>query len=223
MSSRITYNERSWAIDIISEITLYSSSRSLTIKRAGGESTINTGRQRLFPDVLLYGENSDILMGWELKMPDTSLSDQEFINNAAKKAEILGLTGFLLWNGQGAILYKLVGDSFEIFKSWNTSHNGTINTRLDISNNRNLWVSSLHEILSDLNLLFSTGQIVKKPLIESFKDSSIIGFILRSGLINANALESAARTDYMFEAESNVWWRISQYEYPHHEKWEILS
>lgn len=75
MSNRITYNERSWAIDIISEITLYSSSRSLTIKRAGGESTINTGKQRLFPDVLLYGENSDILMGWELKMPDTSLSD----------------------------------------------------------------------------------------------------------------------------------------------------
>ena len=223
MSNRITYNERSWAIDIISEITLYSSSRSLTIKRAGGESTINTGRQRLFPDVLLYGENSDILMGWELKMPDTSLSDQEFISNAAKKAEILGLTGFLLWNGQGAILYKLEGDSFEIFKSWNTSHNGTINTRLDISNNRNLWVSSLHEILSDLNLLFSTGQIVKKPLIESFKDSSIIGFILRSGLINASALESAARTDSMFGAESNVWWRISQYEYPHHEKWGILS
>lgn len=72
----VTYNERSWAIDIIAEITVYSSSRSQIIKRAGGENTINTGRKRLFPGVLLYGENSDILMGWELKMPDTSMSDK---------------------------------------------------------------------------------------------------------------------------------------------------
>ena len=56
--SKVTYNERSWAIDIITEITLYSSSRSQIIKRAGGESTINTGKKRLFPDILLYGENS---------------------------------------------------------------------------------------------------------------------------------------------------------------------
>ena len=85
--SKITYNERSWAIDIISQIALFSSKINKPIKRAGGESTINTGKKRFFPDVLLYGENSDILMGWELKMPDTSISDIDFIDNAKIKAD----------------------------------------------------------------------------------------------------------------------------------------
>lgn len=219
----VTYNERSWAIDIIAEITVYSSSRSQIIKRAGGENTINTGRKRLFPDVLLYGENSDILMGWELKMPDTSMSDQDFIDNATMKAEILRLNSFLLWNGQSAVLYKLNDDTYEPFKSWDTSHSGTITNRLTVENNRDLWTASLHEILKDLNTFLESGDIKKRPLIESFKDSSIMDFILKSSSINANALEKAARTDSIFEAEANVWWRISQYEYPHHDKWEILS
>ena len=223
MSSTVTYNERSWAIDIIAEITVYSSSRNQIIKRAGGESTINTGRKRLFPDVLLYGENSDILMGWELKMPDTSMSDQDFIDNATMKAEILRLNSFLLWNGQSAVLYKLNNDTYEPFKSWDTSCNGTITNRLTVASNRALWTASLHKMLKDLNTFLESGDIKKRPLIESFRDSSIMEFILKSSSINAKALESAARTDSIFDAESNVWWRISQYEYPYHTKWEILS
>ena len=165
--SKVTYNERSWAIDIITEITLYSSSRSQIIKRAGGESTINTGKKRLFPDVLLYGENSDILMGWELKMPDTSMSNQEFIDNAISKAEILKLNSFLLWNGQSAILYKLNDNTYEPFKNWDTSHGGIITDRLTIESNRNLWITSLHEILKDLNLFIIPGDIKKKPLMKT--------------------------------------------------------
>ena len=223
MSSTVTYNERSWAIDIIAEITVYSSSRSQIIKRAGGESTINTGRKRLFPDVLLYGENSDILMGWELKMPDTSISDQDFIDNATMKAEILRLNSFLLWNGQSAILYKLNDDTYKPFKSWDTSHGGIIKNRITVENNRALWTSSLHDILKELNAFLESGDIKKRRLIESFKDSSIMEFILKNSSTNAKALETAARTDSIFEAEANIWWRISRYEYPHHDKWEILS
>lgn len=221
--SKVTYNERSWAIDIITEITLYSSSRSQIIKRAGGESTINTGKKRLFPDVLLYGENSDILMGWELKMPDTSMSNQEFIDNAISKAEILKLNSFLLWNGQSAILYKLNGDTYEPFKNWDTSHGGIITDRLTIESNRNLWITSLHEILKDLNLFIISGDIKKKPLIESFKDSNIIQFILRNSLTNAKALEQSAKIDAKFDAEANIWWKTSKHEYPKHNKWNILS
>lgn len=221
--SKVTYNERSWAIDIIAEITVYSSSRSQIIKRAGGESTINTGKKRLFPDILLYGENSDILMGWELKMPDTSMSNREFIDNATTKAEILKLNSFLLWNGQSAVLYKLNDNAYEPFKSWDTSHGGIITNRLTIESNRALWTDSLHEILKDLNLFIISGDIKKKPLIESFRDSNIMEFILKSSSINASALEIAARTDSIFGAEVNVWWKISRYEYPYHNKWEILA
>lgn len=221
--SKVTYNERSWAIDIITEITLYSSSRSQIIKRAGGESTINTGKKRLFPDVLLYGENSDILMGWELKMPDTSMSNQEFIDNAISKAEILKLNSFLLWNGQSAILYKLNDTAYEPFKNWDTSHGGIITNRLTIESNRDLWITSLHEILKDLNLFIISGDIKKKPLIESFKDSNIIQFILRNSLTNAKALEQSAKIDAKFDAEANIWWKTSKHEYPKHNKWNILS
>ena len=221
--SKVTYNERSWAIDIITEITLYSSSRSQIIKRAGGESTINTGKKRLFPDILLYGENSDILMGWELKMPDTSMSNQEFIDNAISKAEILKLNSFLLWNGQSAILYKLNDTAYEPFKNWDTSHGGIITNRLTIESNRDLWITSLHEILKDLNLFIISGDIKKKPLIESFKDSNIIQFILRNSLTNAKALEQSAKIDAKFDAEANIWWKTSKHEYPKHNKWNILS
>ena len=222
MVSKITYNERSWAIDIISEITLFASKTNKPIKRAGGESTINTGAKRYFPDVLLYGEESDILMGWELKMPDTLLSDNEFIKNATEKAEILGLHGFLLWNAQGAVLYISNGEIYAPAKSWDTSH-GIINSRKDVLGNRDFWVESLHEILQDLNGFFESGTIKRKPLIESFKDSQIINFILKSSALNANALKEASITDTVFEVESNLWWRVSKHEYPNHEKWEILA
>ena len=220
--SKVTYNERSWAIDIISEITLFASKTDKPIKRAGGESTINTGAKRYFPDVLLYGEESDILMGWELKMPDTSISDTEFISNASEKANILGLNGFLLWNAQEAVLYILNGDSYLPSKSWDTSH-GVIASRKEVHGNRNLWIESLHEILKDINGFIESGTIKRKPLIESFKDNEIIDFILQSSGTNAAALEEAAITDSAFKVEASIWWRISQYEYPKHEKWDILA
>jgi len=68
------YNERSWAIDLITEINAYSSSRSRAIARAGGEHTLSgeDTATNLFPDVLLFGDPSGNLIrhGWELKMPD---------------------------------------------------------------------------------------------------------------------------------------------------------
>ena len=128
-----------------------------------------------------------------------------------------------MWNGQSAILYKLNADTYKPFKSWDTSHGGKITNRITVENNRNLWTTSLHEILKDLNRFLESGEIKKRPLIESFKDSSIMEFILKSSSINASALETAARTDSIFEAEANVWWRISQYEYPRHKKWEIIA
>ena len=118
--TKISYNERSWAIDLITEINLYVSKNDRTIHRAGGETTINTGKKRLFPDVLLYGKNSEILMGWELKMPDTQVTDKEFIENAVLKANILGLNSFLLWNVGVAVLYAKRGNGFQPLKTWNS-------------------------------------------------------------------------------------------------------
>ncbi|SFV50483.1 Putative type IIS restriction /modification enzyme, N-terminal half [hydrothermal vent metagenome] len=220
--SKITYNERSWAIDIISEIALFSSKVNKPIKRAGGESTINTGKKRFFPDVLLYGENSDILMGWELKMPDTAISDIDFIENAKIKAEILGLNSFLLWNAKEAILYLLENKNYIPHKSWDTSK-GIIDKREDVENARDVWIESLHEILQDINNLFELGTIQRKPLIDSFSDTSIIKFILSNTKETAISLKSASRTDTRFKAEANVWWRIFKHNYLNGNQWEVLA
>lgn len=70
---------------------------NIQIVRAGGENTISTGRQSMFPDVLLYGneEQTQILQGWELKLPDTSITDIAFIKDAQRKADSLGLDSWL--------------------------------------------------------------------------------------------------------------------------------
>ncbi len=47
-------NERSFVIQLISEINTYLQSRDICIKRAGGERTINGGHFVKFPDVLLF-------------------------------------------------------------------------------------------------------------------------------------------------------------------------
>ncbi|KIM05292.1 MAG: hypothetical protein KU29_09940, partial [Sulfurovum sp. FS06-10] len=220
--SKTTYNERSWAIDIITEITLYSSKINKPIKRAGGETTINTGKKIFFPDVLLYGENSDILMGWELKMPDTSISDIDFIDNAKAKAVILKLNGFLLWNAKEAVLYLLTNNEYLPFNNWDTSK-GIINKRVDVEKARSVWIESLHEILENLNRLFESGTIQQKPLIDSFNDSSIIEFILNHAKESANSLALASTTNSKFRAEVNVWWRIFKHEYDKRNQWNVLA
>jgi len=220
--AKVTYNERSWAIDIISEIAIFSSKVNKPIKRAGGESTINTGKKRFFPDVLLYGENSDILMGWELKMPDTSIADSDFIENAKIKAKILRLNGFLLWNAKEAVLYLLENDEYEPYKNWDTSK-GIIKSRVDVEGSKAIWIESLHLILKELNILFELGTIQSKTILESFSNNSIIDFILNNAIKNVHALQEASKKDAKFRAEVNVWWRIFQYEYENCTQWEVLS
>src|SRR5699024_29605 len=81
----IRRNERSWAIELISKINAIAQTNDLAIKRAGGESTIATGRgSTMFPDVILYGDRAQtvILQGWELKMPDVPIEDETFIRDA---------------------------------------------------------------------------------------------------------------------------------------------
>ena len=72
---------------MISDINIRLKSLNIRIARAGGETTISTGHQSMFPDVLLYGDENQtqILQGWELKLPDTPITDITFINDAQRK------------------------------------------------------------------------------------------------------------------------------------------
>lgn len=84
-----SYNERSWAIDLIGHLKKLTGRVNRPVKDAGGENTVRSEGGVLFPDVLLYGdrESARIMQGWELKMPDTSIDGLEFRRNAEAKAK----------------------------------------------------------------------------------------------------------------------------------------
>lgn len=153
MSTIIRKNERSWAIDLISRINLIAKNNDLAIKKAGGETTISIDRRnRMFPDVVLYGneDQSVILQGWELKMPDVPIEDETFIKDAQRKAIALNLNSCLIWNFTYAVLYaREEGNTFIKIKQWNATNH--IHTRQDVETYRSDWEKQLDEVITELN------------------------------------------------------------------------
>ncbi len=211
----INYNERAWAIDIISEINRYSSQRSKPITRAGGENTISGSEGSLFPDVLLFGNESGtvVLQGWELKMPDTPITDRALLNNAETKANRLGLNSFIVWNANEAALYLRDGssDAFIHRKAWGPLG---IRRRQDVVPNRTAWIDLLHKIIDDINDLLDYGQIKGASLDIAVSDTMILDYVERyvSGL--ASIIRGECQRNSLFEAALKVWWVENRQEYP---------
>lgn len=208
------YNERAWAIDVITEINLYCSSRSQTVQRAGGEHTVSNAQGRLFPDVLLFGDanGSVVLQGWELKMPDTSINDTELLKNAQQKAERLGLDSFLVWNVNEAALY--LKDNAGIFqnpKSWPCLN---IRTRRDVQPNRAVWIASLHSILDDINALLGRGLVNGAKPDSIVSDALLVEYLERFAPRLSTTIEAASLASTTFSAEIDVWWAVNAIEYP---------
>jgi hypothetical protein len=210
--AKVTYNERSWAIDVISEITLYLSNKSWHFKSAGGESTISNEKSSLFPDVLIFKDTTRnvILQGWELKMPDTPINDIELISNAIKKARILQRDSFILWNVKSAVLYTKNGETFSILKTWNEID---INARNEVKIKESLWKTLLHNILTDLNDYFESGNISDNVSSEIISVDAIIDVILENISSTADNISSNARKNSKLEAQINNWWLSSATEY----------
>ena len=210
--TKVTYNERSWAIDVITSIEVFLVNKSWYFKGAGGESTISNNKQNLFPDVLLFKDLTKdiILQGWELKMPDTQINDAEFISNAIKKAKILKKDSFFLWNVKSAVLYIRNGDDFEIHKSWNDIN---INSRSEVKPNEKLWKELLYEILADLNSFFESGEIPEVTSQEILSIEEVIDVVLENTNNTAEKLKAKARTTRQLDAEINHWWNSSSNEY----------
>jgi len=206
--AKINYNERSWAIDVISEINLFLSNKSWHFKSAGGENTISNDNSSLFPDVLIFKDQSKeiILQGWELKMPDTAINDTELISNAIKKAKILQRDSFVLWNVKSAVLYAKQGDSFSILKSWNDIE---INSRIEVKPKENLWKTLLHTILEDLNNYFESGEISDEISTEILAVDAIIDVILENVPSTVENLRNRTRRNARLEAQISNWWLLN--------------
>jgi len=210
--AKITYNERSWAIDVISEINLHLANKGWHLKSAGGENTISNESSSLFPDVLIFKDQSKdiILQGWELKMPNTAINNAELISNAIIKAKILQRDSFILWNAKSAVLYSKQGDSFSILKSWNDIE---INDKSEVKQKESLWKELLHTILEDLNNYFESGEISDDVSVEILAVDAIIDVILENVPSTVENLKNKVRTNARVEAQINNWWLSSASEY----------
>ena len=185
------------------------------IKDAGGEQTISVEGGSLFPDVLLFGDRSTarILQGWELKMPDTRIDDQNFFGNAVSKAEALGLDSFVLWNVTHARLYTRNADSgqFVCLKQWPPLAH--IADRTSVQRNRADWERLADAIISDLNVLFEDGSLEGRPFVDAYRTGGIQSLILANTENVAAALEEAALRDPSLRAEITFWWQRYKEEY----------
>ncbi|MFZ5989726.1 MAG: N-6 DNA methylase [Bacillota bacterium] len=210
----INYNERSWAIDLISEINRWAQERSVIIRRAGGERTLRTPGKNYFPDVLLYGDDTSglILQGWELKMPDTPISDPELLRNAKDKAIALGLNSFLVWNVSLAVLYIIDEKGVDrVLHRWNDLAH--ITGRDQVEALRQQWVDTLYKILDDLVDFFRSGTISSTSIIDSIAGEGIADIILSNAGSTGQRLKEAARTNSDFDDEVTIWWLGAKQEY----------
>ncbi len=212
--SLMRYNERSWAIDVISEARLLLSRTRRIIGRAGGESTISSEEGSLFPDVILYEGSSGatILQGWELKMPDTPITDSALIENAREKAKKLRLNSFVIWNANTAVLYLSTDlQNYTPFHVWPSLP--SITKREHVQPNKTEWVGLLTKILDDLQSLFEKGTLEGRNFIKDFSDISIIPALLENSGGVATEIQSKSVSDAIFAAEVNIWWANVKSEY----------
>lgn len=211
----INKNERSWAIELISQINSIVDNHDLVIKRAGGESTISVGtRKRMFPDVILYKDRqlNTIIQGWELKMPDVPINDEIFVNDAQRKARALGLTSCVIWNFTFARFYVLnnQSDTFEVVKEW---ENSNIVSRNDVAKYRCDWESTLQNLVITVNDYLVHNNIKTISIGEVISQNAIDILINENKILVANFIKQEAIKNTIISAEIAAWWENVKQEY----------
>ena len=211
----IRKNERSWAIELISQINQFSTNNDLIIKRAGGEATVSEHRgQNMFPDVILYGDHdlSNILQGWELKMPDVPINDVDFVHDAQRKARALNLNSCVIWNFTHVKLYVYDNETHEFAekKRWD---NSTIRTRDDVQKYKSRWEKTLQSVLTSVNEYLISGEVKKAFIGDVLTKTSISNLVNENKFSVARHLEDEARIDAIMGARIETWWRDIKSEY----------
>jgi hypothetical protein len=240
-------NERSYAIDIISFINSVASKYNMYIKKAGGERTIsvknelnlkvaeneesvildkniNYVKKIMFPDVILYGDDkkTKILQGWELKLPDTLITDDTFIKDAQRKAVALGLKSCFIWNFTAGVLYtQNDAGIFKIYKQWNNTNH--IRTRNDVEKYRNDWEKEISNILIEINEYFLSGDISGTSLGEIISDTVVSNILLRNKYLVADSLKKYTISDTIADAYIEQWWKEFEKEYSKDEPNKYLA
>lgn len=212
-------NERSFVIQVISEINDYLRDKDISVKHAGGERTINGGSFVKFPDVLLFSdvEQGMILQGWEAKCPDVSITDSAFVADAHKKANLLRCNSCVLWNFQFAELHiKDENGVFQIAKHW------VIDPRIQDRDAIHLyekeWKTCLHDIIDTVNGFINTGRIKHRAISELLTESVMPEIINENKAHVAQELKKRASLDVCIKAKIENWWLSVKKEYSNDEQ-----
>jgi len=214
LNVKIVDNERSQAIELIKIMDGIVKQNTWIMKTVGGESTINTGSHRMFPDVFIYGDTgrTQILQGWEVKMPDVHITDEAFVLDAQRKADTLGLNSCFIWNfTYGALYVKNATSQWEKAKEWNdTCH---IKTRSDVATYRANWTVLIEKILYEINEFFVHDELRPAQLSDIISNTVITTIIARNKVLVADSLQEACILNTTILSFVNNWWRSVKLEY----------
>lgn len=196
------YNEPAWGIDLISYVNAeIGRSPMKGIGRLGGEQGLrgSKGTTTLFPDVLVMSDRDRVLMGWELKFPDTPVTDTVLIDNAIEKAQRMGTTAFLLWNVNQAVMYAQddTGD-WDIIENWTL---GTTVDRTTVEDVRDQWQAMARDIVAAISDFHVRGRIVDRS-VELLLDKNVYADLMqRETDAQAKAILHHAQGDVEFSAQ----------------------
>ena len=215
MATTIRKNERSWGIELITQINQFANANDLIIKHAGGESTVSERRgQNMFPDVVLYGDYdlSSILQGWELKMPDVPINDADFVHDAQRKATALNLNSCVIWNFTHVRLYVYDDQNHEFVekKAWK---NEEIKTRDDVQRYKSKWEGTLQSVLTTINDYLISGQVKKTFIGDVLTTTSISRLVSENKFSVAAHLREWVKKDAIMGARLETWWKDIKSEY----------
>ncbi|MDF2843461.1 MAG: hypothetical protein K0R00_1887 [Herbinix sp.] len=214
MGTIIRRNERSWAIEIITQINLMLQGINIRLKRAGGENSLSVNKKSMFPDVLLFEDEaqSKPLQGWELKMPDVLITDEAFIKDATRKAIALGLNSFVIWNfTYGKLYIKGTDHKFQEEKVWTGTD--IIRTREDVNTHKDLWIPIVREIIMSVNEYLVNGKITIAPITEVLTEHLMTEIVQRNKSLVAENLQAKANSSMVMERKLKVWWNTFHEEY----------
>lgn len=210
-------NERSWGIQVIKFVENISTSKNYIIKKAGGEETISEGKKKMFPDVLLFAdeEMTNILQGWELKMPDVDITDENFIKDAFRKANNLGLNSTFIWNFRYGVLYIKNHDNDEEFeekKRWDLS-DIISKDRDDVYLYQAQWKEKLEDALNEINIYLSLGKYRNISIGEALSTNVIVDLVSSNKSLVAQELKNVEQNDLIFKNFLDIWWSDAELEY----------
>lgn len=199
------YNERSWGIDLISFLNSYlQNHHDSLVARVKGEIGLQAEGEgaTLFPDIILEGRNGEILMGWELKFPDTDVEDIATKINAIEKANRLGTNSFIIWNvNEAALFIKSEDSTWAPAMRWRSD---VTSSRSNVASSERSWQRLAISLINGITDFLNSGRIQETKL--NVVLDTVYSEIIDSTTVAQTALvKSKAQSDSSFRAHLFKW------------------